>query len=378
MVNIYSTSYEILGMFLYPFLSTKRFNISETTHSYFTVTYYTDDELEYRFILDTNNSLDITIFNESYIVLEDIVNVWGTLAIDENRNKFFKLKNIAENNNVKVIVIDASGDDNDEDITHCSFDEFLNTFDTIQNMYLISSKMFKSYTSSVYSNQIYLPLIYYYFYLKDSFYAFPTHLNFSNINKSTEYDFISYLGLDSNIIDAKKWRKDFLNSINFGDKKILIPNTFIKNDLVKNNFLKINKSNHGMYNWYNMLEARNAKIKIVFETFGPNFEIKKNVGVITEKTFKCFIDNQPYILFINYEIKKLLKELGFKFVCPDVHHEYTKFISNLCEKDLNTWILDNNHIFEHNKNTLMNLIYSNKSPHIKILQKIINNENNIF
>ena len=372
MVTIYCREYTTLLMYLFPLMEKHRFNYSEVSHSNSTIHYYTSDKMDIRFIFDSEARLNTSVMDSSFIIIDEIHNVWGSSDdIDNQRNRWRELNYLTSENGCKVIILDCSGDDLDLK-SHCTKSEFLQHIHNTNNISLISTRKFTNdKIKGVISNQLYLTLIYYYHYLKDYLFAFPD-FNFGDINIEPEYDFISHLGLNSTIIDNKNWRTSFLESINFGNKSLFSPNTFIDRP-IQNSILKIKGYNQGMFNWYNLLESRKAKIKIVFET--SNWIDSKwttNATTITEKTFKCFIDEHPYLLFIKKSWKDNLKNMGFVFACPENPNEYKSFIDKLCEGDnLDHWIEHHRNIFKHNRNKMIELVYSNNTTHIKELNKII-------
>ena len=71
-------------------------------------------------------------------------------------------------------------------------------------------------------------------------------------------------------------------------------------------------------------------------------------------------------------LKKYLREYGFRFQDSDNYAETINYISNLCKEDIDEWVDNNRPIFNHNKDLMYNMVFDSDLPHIKFLEKIIN------
>lgn len=266
--------------------------------------------------------------------------------------------------NTKILLVDYIG----ETIEDEKINSLIDLVNSRDDFYHISNRFINLNTSKVISNLSYLSLLYYYFYLYDNIHLHPT---IPTVNSNADYDFISYLG-DVDKRPAKKWRLDYLSKIDFKDKKIFLPNSFQNQKEIKNTISSLyeaNIINHGRYNWFSLLESLNSKIKIVFETSKPTIN---NFGqnIFTEKTLKCLVSNQPYILFINPTLKKSLESFGFEFVGPSEPNNIINYIQEICNGDIDKWILNKQHIYDKNKLKLESMIYDFNLPHINFFNEI--------
>ena len=312
---------------------------------------------------------NIDMFNDGDILIENVHNIWGINDNFDILNK--KLQKVIElcKHGINVLILDIVGDNHSVDDTNLSINQFINLFKTIPNLYFLTAReFFGDYQDKIKTKLSYLNLSHYYFYLSDSFFAFP-YPDYSHITYNPSYDFISYLGLRSDIIDSKAHRFDIISKINFNNKTLFTPKTFLENT-TKNLVLQLNRQNQGQYNWFNSIESRHAKIKLVFESFDPSPHRNSNVYCLTEKTFKCFIDVQPYFLIIHPSQKLRLRELGFKFPDPDDTESQIEYITNICRGDIDDWVTTHQSIFIHNNKLFKKYLYEDGSPHNKFLENI--------
>ena len=372
MKKVYSADLLNLLPFIYSYSSKKCSIITD----YDGITLFKFDDIE--FIHDITNipqsiyngsSFNLTHFNPGDVIIENVHNIWGINShfgeLDIRLTQVLELCDLG----IDVLILDIVGDNHSIYNTTLDINKFLNLFKTIPNLYFLTAReFFGDYQNKIKTNLSYLNLSHYYFYLSDSFFAFP-YPDYSHILHTPSYDFISYLGLTSDIIDSKPYRMNTLSKIDFKNKTIYTPNTFVDTH-IENTVLNLKGINHGHFNWFNFLECRTAKIKIVFESFSTETHIDSMVNCLTEKTFKCFIDIQPYFLIINTSQKKRLRELGFKFPDPDDEKSQIDYISNLCMSDVDTWVIENNHIFIHNNKLFKKYLYGEMGDHIKFLKSI--------
>ena len=168
-----------------------------------------------------------------------------------------------------------------------------------------------------------------------------------------------------------------IDAIEFGDKKLFTPQSYNDRqpiqDTVKD-MMDFQNGNFGSYNWFSLLESEQARIKIVLESQPPEVinTHESKLNFLTEKTLKCFLHNQPYFLIMKEQLKKYLRDYGFRFVETDNYAENINYISNLCKEDIDEWVTNNKPIFNHNKDLMYKMIFDSELPHIKFLEKIIN------
>ena len=299
---------------------------------------------------------------------------------------------------LKVIVMDNQG----ETISHIKYhsaktwDRLIYDFTNRENLYLISQRGWVEPIKDKLVTQLhYLPLLYYYFHLSDNLHFQPKLPAFEGKNKS--YDFITYRGLKSKYENdwersQNEWRDVLLDAIDFGDTKLFTPQSYNDRKPIQgmiDGLMGWPTANFGSYNWFSVLESEQAKIKIVMESQPPEVEHgvgkelisgrpmlgllgEVDINFLTEKTLKCFLHTQPYFLIMKENLKKYLREYGFRFQDSDNYAETINYISNLCKEDIDGWVDNNRPIFNHNKDLMYNMIFDSDLPHIKFLEKIIN------
>ena len=294
------------------------------------------------------------------------------------------------NDKMKLIIIDLQGEViNGSHL--CSnnflyFKKFINELTSKENVYYISQReLLHPVENKIVTNLKYLPLLFYYFYLSDNFFLHPEIPNIPIISsKSTEYDFISYMGkYDRTSFNGTSRyegydgvREKLIKLIDFKDKKILLPNitTMLRpiQKMAALNLVDEVYGRYGSYNWFSEMECRQAKVKIIFETLDPfDNEQDDQFNFLTEKTLKAFLSSQPYILLIKSSQKKYLRKFGFKFPDPDNHLETIEYISDLCDQDINEWVDTHSDKFKHNKDLMYRSVYNPELPHIQLLENIV-------
>lgn len=237
--------------------------------------------------------------------------------------------------------------------------------------YLISQRDLGFTGNKVYSNLHELSLFYYYYLLTDNVFLFPELDDFEFKNK--KYDFITYLGLDSANMNYEI-RKKFIDDIDFKKSNVLKPNeveTRSKSKKILEKFVEWPGNNLGAYYFYNLVKSEEAKIKIIFETLHVNPRpYERDVAFLSEKTLKCLLHNQPYILLLPIKQRRYLETtFGFKFCGPENVKELQKYISNICD-DVDGWVSENKEIFSNNKKIMNKLLTSKDAPHVKLFRKI--------
>ena len=294
------------------------------------------------------------------------------------------------NDKMKLIIIDLQGEViNGSHL--CSnnflyFKKFINELTSKENVYYISQReLLHPVENKIVTNLKYLPLLFYYFYLSDNLFLQPEIPNIPIISsKSTEYDFISYMGkYDRTSFNGTSRyegydgvREKLIKLIDFKDKKILLPNitTMLRpiQKMAALNLVDEVYGRYGSYNWFSEMECRQAKVKIIFETLDPfDNEQDDQFNFLTEKTLKAFLSSQPYILIIKSSQKKYLRKFGFKFPEPDNYLESIDYISDLCNIDINEWVDTHSDKFKHNKDLMYKTIYNSELPHIQLLENIV-------
>jgi hypothetical protein len=252
--------------------------------------------------------------------------------------------------------------DNDTEAEQKSVTKFiLKWVESDSNNYFITSRQKDSIHQNIISELIYLPIIYA-FYI-DNFYKYP--MLEIPIIKNSKYDFVTYLGHTSKS-DKIEFRLNFLKQIfnNNIDKIKYKHLNFVDNETMGN-------GNDGHF--WNLLNSLSAKIQIIFETVNP-LENWYSDDWLTEKTMKCFLLPQPYILLLQPIPLTLLEKYGFKFAlkCNSID-EYKNSIDYI-KNNVDIWVEENEEIFYHNQNNFYKMIESSELPHHNFMEKIINNK----
>lgn len=277
------------------------------------------------------------------------------------------------NDGLKCLIVDAES----ESILHFNqfrdIDDWKEEVTEKENLYVVSQRTFlEEIEDKIITNEIQLPLFYYFYHLSDNLFLQPILPEFSL--KDKKYDFISYCGLATDYNSKQEWRTKILGNIDFGNKRLYLPQSYKNRKPIQGmmeEFIGWPTNNFGSYNWFSLIESEQAKIKIVFETQSPD-DIPDNIySFISEKTLKCFLHNQPYFIFLKKIHREKLEEIGFKFVGPSDENELTEYISNLCEGDIDEWIEEHKDVFIHNKSLLYQLIYDTNNKHTTLLEKLI-------
>jgi hypothetical protein len=278
-----------------------------------------------------------------------------------------------ESRGMKCLLVDAEG----EGLIHfeqfLNFDEWKNELIEKENLYVITQRTFiQDIENKIVTNQVYLPLLYYYYHLSDSLFLQPQLPEFSAENK--KYDFISYLGLNTDYKSKSSWRNNILLNVDFNDKKLYTPTSYKQTKPIQrmlDNIIPWPRNNFGSYSWFSVIESELAKIKLVFETEAPD-NIEDDVySFLTEKTLKCFLHTQPYFIFHKKIQREHLKDLGFEFVGGDIYEDTIDKINKLCKENIDDWIIETKPIFQKNKDTFYKIIFDSNMPHIKLLENII-------
>jgi hypothetical protein len=343
---------------------------------YGVISQFTSENYKFSLLRDT----DVETFNSFNDVDMIIIDVWWYGY--PNDSWFILNENIlipSVQNNIDILAFNWVGEihGGSEKI---QFQNFKKDLLKHKNLYFITHDNQKNIAGEKsLLNQTYLPILYYYYNLYDNIFLHPPIPDFKNQNK--QYDFQTYLGIHNDKVDK---RKDILDKINFGNKTLNISRTF--NDNLTNLTKKISTihhnlphygggSNHGMYNWYSLIESETAKIRIVFETFYENIKGAEETNTfnsfLTEKTLKCLLHNQPYFLLISSYHKNLLRKLGFDFPGPDSYSDALDYISKVCEGDIEEWISLNSDLFKNNKKRMYELPFDSTLPHVKFFKNII-------
>jgi hypothetical protein len=377
--------FETLGSFLYPLSSKYNFKKMQNANDEFS-SYHCwkdmDNDIEIRY---AHINIDELKYFLDYcdIFVTDVYSMYdnaGDTSVDTFDRYVIPL---VKSGKLKVIVMDNQG----ETIEHIKYhnaknwDKLLYDLTQRKNLYTISQRGWvNSIEDKITTGHQYLSLLYYYFHLSDNLYFQPTITPFENKNKT--YDFITYKGLKSKYANEwersqNAWRDTLIDAIEFGDKKLFTPQSYNDRqpiqDTVKD-MMDFPNGNFGSYNWFSLLESEQARIKIVLESQPPEVTNthESKLNFLTEKTLKCFLHNQPYFLIMKEQLKKYLRDYGFRFVETDNYAENINYISNLCKEDIDEWVTNNKPIFNHNKDLMYKMIFDSELPHIKFLEKIIN------
>lgn len=257
------------------------------------------------------------------------------------------------------------------------------------NNYLITQR----YThiqphNRILNNQVYLPLFFYYFDINDLLYYHPPLPNFDYQQiKNPKYDYLCYLGKDANIENGKPWRGNFIDKIDFKSRTFWKPSTFHNLGEKHRQFRKyVEKTygnrfaDYGQFMLTSTFESLDARVKLVFESFqildeeidrGYN-DYDEDQQFLTEKTLKCFLYTQPYILILNQNSHNLLSSYGFKLPFPSFHDGLIDFINKLNEDDnLEKWITDSDIAFKHNQKQIYKLLSDSDLPFVKFIENML-------
>jgi len=338
-------------------------NEEESETGYLTIQF--DD---YEFVLCDNNN---DILNQRFdIIIMDFYSLYDNYYC-ESPIYYSVIKTINKNKS-KLIILDIEGEYINHYFDEYSLEEFQNEVVTNKGVYFISQRHFiNQIDDKILTNQYYLPLLYYYYHLSDNLFLFPSLYDFENKNK--KYDFITYTGLKPKTEYSVEWRHDIIEKIDFKNKSILLPKTYNEQKISSKKFQEIlpwPNDNFGSYFWYSLLESEQAKIKIVFESTPPG-EFESKWDFLTEKTLKCFLHNQPYILFLSPYHRKYFENMGFQFVGPSNKERLIEYISDLSGENIDNWIDKYRNIFSNNKNIMNELIYRIDLEHINLLLKVL-------
>ena len=335
--------------------------------------YHNKSEIEftsenYKFsLLDSNG---IQMFNSFHDVDMIVIDLWSYGDISSCKVLNDNIIIPSMQNNIDIIAFNWVGETHGG-IEKKQFNNFKKDLLKYKNLYFVThdNHIDISGENSL-LNQTYLPILYYYYRLHDGVFIHPQIPDFKNEN--TQHDFITYLGIHNDKVEE---RKNILDKINFGNKTLNISRTFNDNltNLAKEIAIIHSSSNHGLYNWYSLIESETAKIRIVFETFYEthNTDSNKFNSFLTEKTLKCFLHIQPYFLLISSYHKNSLRKLGFDFPGPDNYPDVIDYISKVCEGDIDEWISSNSYLFENNKKRMYELPLDSTLPHVKFFKKIL-------
>jgi hypothetical protein len=302
----------------------------------------------------------------------DIFVGWSEINKSFQQDSVGKVRKFLDDK-TKFIILDDIGEYSFEFDRHQIYD-FVNSN---PNNYFISQRYINIEAHErILNNQSYLPLFFYYFNINEFLYIHPNLPNFDFQRITNQkYDFICYLGKDAWVADDKPWRGQFMDKIDFKDKKLLTPNTFhsltSKNELLREyveNRYDLRFSDYGEYLVTSLFECMDAKVKLTFESFqilidGEYHDNDVDQQFLTEKTLKCFLFTQPYIIVLNKDQHSLLEHFGFKLPFPSYQNGLIDFINNLMVDDnLDMWIQESNTSFKHNQSHLNNLLTDSTLP----------------
>lgn len=310
---------------------------------------------------------NLHFIEEADIFITDIYSMYDT-----DKPIYNKVNQLLDKGHLECIVVDSEGETliQMSQFLHSRFKQELNKYDNLN--FITTRNFLKPNKNKIVTNQSYLSLLYYFYHLSDNLFLQPILPDFSIKNK--KYDFISYLGLKVDYKSKSEWRSSILLNIDFNDKRLYTPTSYLSTKRVQQMLEKVveyPRGNFGSYNWFSLIEAEQAKIKLVFETESPDSTEDDVYSFITEKTLKCFLHNQPYFIFHKKIHREYLKDLGFQFIGGDTYIETIDYITELCKGNIDNWISENQDIFSHNKKLMYKIIYDSNNPHIQLLEHII-------
>jgi hypothetical protein len=354
------THYGLFLNFVYTFASKFKFTKKDFNNLDGILIESDDFVLYYNsFVKVENTLLKTDIFDKILFDVDVMFHFYG----NENKDKGKKyLKKLSKITNLTLVLIKA-------DMFDWLAYEFLEFGLSLPNVNCITSTKLDSYTDDDINHEMILDINVRYFLSTDFLFGFPSIPEFEL--KDKKYDFIYYYGLDYH-----KKRKDIrynntIGKIDFNDKTVLNPNINKQISYNKKLLKSIFKVNTGASNWYSLIECELAKIKLVNES-NDLTEDNDKYFYFSEKTLKCFIHSQPYILFLHPIHKKYLRNLGFKFVETDDSIDSTiEMINKLCQSDIDKWIKRYAHIFKHNKKLFQKILSDCNHPMNEKLEQII-------
>jgi len=370
MKTIYFDNIEILYMLMFPLSKKHYFRMVDNSDDWFDNAIFETES--FRFIhsnhIYNENRHKIKYDKNTFYVL-DRNNIFAGRNPNNppNRNVFLKMLE----QNLKVLILDIEGEPlfvKDDTITVYDFLEIIEFHPSCE---MITNRDFDFKCDRIYTNNVILPLLGFYFKLQDRLYLHPPICDFEN--KEKKYDFVAHLGLSDSKNTYTNWRSYLLSKIDFLDKSIFLPNTYNFELNYIQKLIQQNNPSVGSYTWFSVIESEQAKVKLVFETMEPWEPDEKHNNFLTEKTLKCFLHTQPYIIFMTEKNKILLKELGFLFPeSGNTFEEQIDYINNICKDNLDSWIDDNKHIFIHNKKLFNNILFSNETKLVTQFLNFIN------
>jgi hypothetical protein len=254
----------------------------------------------------------------------------------------------------------------------------INFLNASNRCFVISSRLVALTHDRLYSNLMYLPVLY-------SFY----HLNFSNFPKldyspptKPKYDFITYLG--------QTWKtdkiKDRLNFLQYvlgvaplNPIALVNPNDLSNVKYKEYDNFVISEQNMGpkeMGHAWNLINSLSGKIQLIFENMSVLTDDVycnqiKNAYFLTEKIMKLFLLPHPYVVFLPTFAIDALKKYGFKFSYDG--NDYKNLLKHIKE-NIDDWIQKNESDFYHNQTVFYDMVNSIELEHHLILKKIIKNE----
>ncbi len=343
------------------------------------LTYFKSNELKLLFLTDDFLKL-------KYHTIRDEVDIfvgWTEINTTFGKDNMKDVRRFLNKNTIFVIL---------DDIGEYSFKfdaaEIYDWVESNDKNYLITQRypIIKSH-ERILNNQVYLPLFYYFIDVNDFLFYHPPLPKFDYQKVDTKYDFMCYLGKDSEVADGKPWRKEFIDKIDWKNRSIWYPSTFSsltdRHKLLRQ-YVKQTHSDrvadYGQYMLTSLLESLDVKVKVVFESFeliepeldGTYRDSQVNQQFLTEKTLKCFLYTQPYILILNENSHRLLTEFGYKLPFPSYQNGLLDFINNLMEGDnLEKWIKSSIESFEHNYEVFYHSIKDDTLPYIQFFKKIL-------
>lgn len=368
--RIFFLNETIFNIYAFSLSSTHRFKFNWWIHD--------KDSIYLRKKALSSDSLDLILLSTSNIDYDDIavfdklLNPTDILIVDlysylmSGNNDEFNEYVSTHKLKFKCVFIDCNGESIDTYFYNDT--NLIKLLDTDDDIFIISNRTINISHPRLSDSNFIINILYYYHIFSDNINIHP-NIKIPNGIVPT-YDFISYIGLGTgDAADDRYWRNEIIESIDFLDKTINTPRSFDTIHNIQNEYRFVYdwpKASFGSYSLFSLLESLDSKIKIVFETENPNTNESGQI-YFTEKTTKCLISEQPYILFIHEKLRNELIKYGFKFVDPISVKDKQDYISQMCKGNIDEWITTNHMIYTENKTTFKNLIYSNNVAHIEKL-----------
>jgi len=353
MIKVLFTSKEDFLMFLYPLSLKYPVTYHEVYEEYNLVDCYTFDDFLFCF--------DYTPTHRAVEVFDVLVEFYGRAwGLDIPNSSIF---DDFVRSGKKVIVMDNQTDPLPS-TNSTYFERMMNDCD---NLYFINARTYYKNTDKSIQGLHYLNLFYGFFFYKDKLHLHPKLPKLKVVDQP--YDFITYIGLEQTKKSKGERRQIIERILNETQRTVYICESF-RTDRKQIQKKTNGKTNLGNYCYFSHIESLQAKVKLRFETLPSTGVLLENINFFTEKTVGCFVSNQPYFLFIRESQRKYLKSLGFKLVGPSNSEDYINYVIDICNSDLDGWIEENQHTFDHNKELFYDMIYDYTLPHITFLEDI--------